>query len=86
MGRPKTRTEVLEAGELEVFRSTFGGATHAYRKLIPAGGSVSYPTFLRAWRGGASAPEVVSEIRDGWENWSSRMMMLVAERYKDPVQ
>lgn len=84
MGRPRTRVAVLDEGERELFRQAFGGATHAYRALrLPE--SVTYPSFLQAWRGKPMTREVVDAIRDGWENWQCRIVQIVRERQKEPV-
>lgn len=85
MARPRTRTEVVDGAELETWREAFGTSTHAFRCLkLPA--AVTYPTFQRLWQGKPSDPGVVSAVRVGWESWGARMVQVVREAQKPPVE
>lgn len=84
MGRPRTRTDLLDAEELGLYRECLGGSTNAYRQLIRRG-EVSFPVFLRAWQGKLVSPEVAQAVRDGWDNWMLRMVQICRERQKEPV-
>jgi hypothetical protein len=67
-GRPRTRTAELGAAIRDQFLDAFGTVWNAYRQLGLASTDVSFPTFTRACRGLAIAPETLRAILESWEH------------------
>jgi hypothetical protein len=82
MARPRTRTAVLDPGELELFKGQFGSCTFAYEQLRVG---VSYPSFQRAWVGKEVTAAEVKAIREGWDAYALRQIMVFREYLKAPV-
>lgn len=86
MARPVTRTEVLDEGEREVMRSAMPTCPFAYREMGLSERGVTYPSFQRAWAGKPVTGRDVRMIRKGWEAWSFRMLQVLREAQKRPVE
>lgn len=73
MGRPATRTAVVDGEMLELLREVFGASPNAWRRL-GLDGLVHLATFRRAWRGETVAPVVVDAIRAGWDAFVAKLV------------
>lgn len=84
MGRPRTRTAVLDEGEKQAFDGAFASCTFAYSQLGIAS-QVTYPSFQRVWRGEPVTPRELRAVREAWTEWSLRMIQVLREGQKLPV-
>lgn len=69
MGRPTSRTETVEA---EPMRRLFGSAANAFKNLAIAG-EVSYPVFVRAYRGDLVDKPTKAAVEGGWARFLGTM-------------
>ena len=65
MGRPATRTEVVDPGMVALLRQQFGTTRCAYRNL-GLDGRVGFDTFRRVWQGKPVSVGVSRAVEEGW--------------------
>lgn len=76
MARPTSRTETVEA---EPMRRLFGSAANAFKNLAISG-EVSYPVFVRAWRGQLVDRATKEAVEGGWARFLETMASSSAGR------
>lgn len=69
MARPTSRTETVEA---EPMRRLFGSAANAFKNLAISG-EVSYPVFVRAYRGDLVDKPTKQAVEGGWARFLRAM-------------